>query len=231
MARNYVFIITFARSGSSLVQAVLNCHDGCYIAGENNNFLYSAYESFQKYSNAREKYGLDERTRSPSHPWYGVSNFDAEQFSRDIKALVDNAVFSAAKDASVVGFKEVRYPYIPDLAAYLDFIKNTFGKVSFIFNYRHIDDALSSGFYLDFPADKITAEREILERFCHVSKAVANDQFSNISHVLNYEEYVNDYSVLTNVVEQLGLVTSKEKIADVMKKPHSYTQTRFGSDS
>lgn len=231
MAKKYVFIITFARSGSTLLQALLNSHDGCYIAGENNNFLFSAYESFKKYANAKEQYGRDGRSRSASHPWYGVRDFDTSKFKLDIKTLVDNALFQKAHSDVVLGFKEIRYPYITDLKDYLLFIKDVFINVHFVFNYRDIEKALSSGFYLDYSEDKLKQERLLLEQFSVKSRSIAKEYFNSCSTILHYEEYIKDHSILVQLLENIGISSDLANIDDILKKPHSYTQSRFKQEN
>ena len=51
-----VFVITYGRSGSTLMQGILNSIDGFHIKGENNGFVFKLFESYQLLVNAKEEH-------------------------------------------------------------------------------------------------------------------------------------------------------------------------------
>ena len=67
---NFVFVVTYGRSGSTLLQKVLGDIDGYHISGENNNALYGLYQSFKFANMAKMRFG-QEMTKH-DNPWYGA---------------------------------------------------------------------------------------------------------------------------------------------------------------
>ena len=43
---SYIFIVTYAKSGSTLLQSLINAAPGVDIKGENTNALYHLYKSY-----------------------------------------------------------------------------------------------------------------------------------------------------------------------------------------
>ena len=46
-----VLIVTYGRSGSTLLQGILNSIEGCLIRGENDNFCFALYQAHQSIKN------------------------------------------------------------------------------------------------------------------------------------------------------------------------------------
>ena len=76
-------IISYGRSGSTLLSGLLNSIDGCVINGENNNFIYHLFRSYQSLIVTKARPDLD-----PTHPWYGSSLVDLDQFILSIGRVI-----------------------------------------------------------------------------------------------------------------------------------------------
>jgi hypothetical protein len=133
----YVFIVTYGRSGSTLLMSLLNTIPGYRIVGENYNALHHLYQAV-----AAAKKGAKEN-RGPEHlrpqsAWYGMPRTRPDAFQRD---LVDSFVVNILRPEPgdrVLGFKEIRYTehHVPDLESYLAFLQNTFPGCKIVFNHR-----------------------------------------------------------------------------------------------
>src|SRR5690606_768941 len=71
---NYLFIVTYGRSGSTLLMSILDTLPGFCIRGENGGVLYDLFTFHTKATNAREKWS-GRKPLEPLHPWYGIDGY------------------------------------------------------------------------------------------------------------------------------------------------------------
>jgi len=114
-----LIIVCHGRSGSTLLQGILNAIPGFLIRGENHDFaagLYMAYRRIKRAASAPQAARLG-RTDDPSVPWYGAADIDQQQLLADMTILMRNVLVPRAQQSSVLcyGFKEIRFPQIPQL--------------------------------------------------------------------------------------------------------------------
>ena len=74
----YTLIVTHGRTGSTLLQGILNAIDGWHIKGENHNFAYGLYLSIQALTKSSEM-RLKSDPSSPTSPWFGIKEYDLEE--------------------------------------------------------------------------------------------------------------------------------------------------------
>ena len=72
--RRFVFIVTYGRSGSTLLQKIIGSAPGFYIAGENKDALFGLYESCRSVAYARRHFGSSLTTSG--NPWFGAERLD-----------------------------------------------------------------------------------------------------------------------------------------------------------
>jgi hypothetical protein len=134
----YVFIVTYGRSGSTLLQAVLNSIQGYCIRGENNLAILPLYRSTQRLLKAKQDYRV--KPIPANHPWYGLDKIDLDHYTRSlVDAFVTNVLMPPA-DCRVCGFKEIRYYAVEEFVELMDFFRAVFTDCRIVFNTR---DALS----------------------------------------------------------------------------------------
>src|SRR5689334_17410791 len=107
-----VLIVTYGRSGSTLLQGILNSIPGCLIRGENYAFCEGLYLSYKSYLRTQREQGGDPTTADVSSPWYGALHLDADQYAADMGALVRAHLTRGVPPGTkleCVGFKEIRY--------------------------------------------------------------------------------------------------------------------------
>ena len=70
-----ILIITYGRSGSTLLQGVLNAIDGVLIRGENMNMCFHMFKTYQAILTSKSK-----SERSPQSPFFGAKLLDEKYF-------------------------------------------------------------------------------------------------------------------------------------------------------
>lgn len=70
--KRYVFIVTYGRSGSTILQKIIGKAPGFYIAGENKDALFGLYDSCRSVAFAKRHVGGQVTTSG--HTWYGSEN-------------------------------------------------------------------------------------------------------------------------------------------------------------
>ena len=88
-----VLIVTYGRSGSTLLQGILNNIDGVLVRGENNNFIYGLYEAYKKLIDTRNY----EDITQPNNSWYGAGEINLELFLHDCQNMVRNILLADKK--------------------------------------------------------------------------------------------------------------------------------------
>ena len=144
---NYIFIVTYGRSGSTVLQNLLQAIPGYFVRGENMNILYQFYKSYSAAYDARHQHGR--KPHAPDNPWYGANEIDPESVRhRLIDTFVDE-ILHPPKDARVVGFKEIRFHEAgPEhFEDFLNFIHDSFPGCKFIFNSRPWEEVSRSGWW------------------------------------------------------------------------------------
>jgi len=146
----FIFIITYGRSGSTVLTRILNLIKNSDIKGENYNTLYYIYKSIQA---AEKSYSLSSNsTQSNLHAWYGVNKINVFLYKKNIINNFIENIISPSKGARVIGFKEIRYFEIfnsskKDLEEYLEFIKKEFNNSYLIFNVRNPEEVVNSSWW------------------------------------------------------------------------------------
>ena len=158
MSDGYVFVVTYGRSGSTLLQNVLNAIPGYCIRGENANTLvhlakaWHAVETEEALRGARRSGG----ETTPTHPWYGADLMRPFSYGKSLAEVFTREVLHLPKDARVGGFKEIRFHTQPALfRPSLQFIRTFFPKARFVFNTRSHAAVAKSGWWAEMPEVRV----------------------------------------------------------------------------
>ncbi len=107
-ALRYVFVVTYGRSGSTLLQSLLNSCKGVQIRGENGNVLYHLYRAAMAARSTRQ-IGKTPQTVVPDGPWYGAGEVRPVLFESELIGNFVRTVLAPDDGIQVTGFKEIRY--------------------------------------------------------------------------------------------------------------------------
>ncbi len=142
MRFSHLFVVSFGRSGSTLLQGVLNSFPRTLIRGENNNFLYGLFQTWKSLGDPRFR----KLTGNVRHPWHGYGYFSRRQFEDDIRHILNRNLLGTESEAhyDCLGFKEIRYLDMEDRAAFLDFLLRVFPNAGVILHHRDPADASDS---------------------------------------------------------------------------------------
>ncbi|ODR96790.1 hypothetical protein AUC71_04280 [Methyloceanibacter marginalis] len=216
----FAFVVTYGRSGSTLLQGILNSIPGYCIRGENNSTLFYLFAAATKYETAHRGFGKKET--SSTSPWFGADTLDPGNFSQELADLFLRLCLQPPEAARCIGFKEIRYTpaQMPDgmFVAYLDFVKRVFPGAAIIFNVREVRSTLDSGWWAE--SDQ-AASRDMLnktiERF--QSYAASRDN----CFVFNYDSLIENSNYCKNLFDFLREPFDKHALERVLGQAHSYS--------
>jgi hypothetical protein len=211
----FLFVMTYGRSGSTLVAGLLNGLPGYLIRGENRNAVHHLFRYHQTLL-AESGRGRKRALRKETHPFFGIGDFPAPRSLAGIRRLVLETVLRPGADTRVTGFKEIRW-YHEDMEEYVAWLREVFPGARFLVNTRAHADVLSSKWWAkgdpQHNAEHLAAiERRIL--------ATADD-LGEAAYRIHYDDYVADPTVLRGVFEWLGEPWDEGLVRSVMSVTHS----------
>lgn len=215
-----ILIVTYGRSGSTLLQGLLNSNPNCVIRGENYNFCYHLFNAYRSLCRAKDFDG-----ELPSSPWFGNALLNERLFLAQAKNLVykflnDDKIISENREMFCYGFKEIRYTKESignDLEEYLDFLSLIFPDVAFIFNTREHQEVVQSGWWAMRKQEDVFSELKETERNF---ENYINKNPNNTFHIC-YEDIIKKTYRLKKMYNFLGLLYEDSLINSVLEKRHS----------
>lgn len=183
-----VFVITYGRSGSTLLQNFLNALPGHLVRGENANILAPLVRSWHelRISAQAEKMRANRRLSRPTQPWFGYESIDSDALGRDLADVFARNVLRPEETTRVAGFKEIRWHGEPELfAPMLEFLQRYMPAAHFIFNTRDHAEVVRSGWWKTMDPDVVRAELERAEAL-YSSWQTAHSECSLAMHYNSY---------------------------------------------
>jgi len=213
----YVFIVTYGRSGSTLLQNLLNCIDGYRIRGENENALFHLMQAWHAVRNSEPMRGMRQAGK-PSlrdDPWYGAERVDPDRLGLGLADLFVREVLQPEPDDRVSGFKEIRFHTHPKLfRSYLDFIHAVFPDTRFVFNTRNHDAVAKSGWWAQMPPEQVKAQLTSAEALFGDYLAA----YPGRGILLHYDDYVDQPAAFEALFDFLGEPFELDQVAGVLEK-------------
>lgn len=210
---DYLFVVTYGRSGSTLVQGILNSIPGYLIRGENRQVMRRLFEMHETLKAECER-NLAGR-KGPTDPWFGISEYPAETALDDYRRLALATILRPARDTRVVGFKEIRWDG-PDLPVFIDFLSAVFPGARFVVNVRDLTAVATSKWWADEPdalGQLQRRERQLLAE-C--------ERLGERAHLIRYDDFVADPGSLAALFAWLGEPFDRAAVEAVLAKRHSY---------
>jgi tetratricopeptide (TPR) repeat protein len=215
-----VILVTYGRTGSTLLQGILNTIDGVQLLGENDGAFMNLFE----YTRTIEKLSLRPNTSLPSSPFYGAGALQTGSAFASARNAVETyfAPFVEAGGVSCFGFKDVCLKDHPGLVEeYLSFLEQAFPNPAFVFLWRSHDAVLNSGFWKQ--EDKVRAEAVLTEVEDRASEFAVG---RNNCFALDYTDLAVDAPRLSELFAFIGAHYDAEKISKIIEIPHSYNPER-----
>lgn len=212
-----ILIVTYGRSGSTLLQGVLNSIDGVLVRGENMNFAYHLFCAHRALVASKEEVRARGSERVES-PWYGANELDPEGFLEVCRREIRRQIIGEGAEPGVYGFKEIRYLEVrADLHPYLAFLGRVFPNPCFVFNTRASDEVCRSAFWLYRDPEGLAAELADANRLFR--EAVDRDPAR--SFLIDYAETTANGSRVEELFAFLGAPYSREAVARVLERTHA----------
>jgi hypothetical protein len=196
-AARYLFIVTYGRTGSTLLQKLLGSIPGYYVAGENHNSLHGIFEAWRNATILKTKYGWGHEPID--HPWHGADAADPDGYARALVAAFIAHVLRPPRGTRVAGFKEIRY-LTADLRDYLLFIDRFFAPAVFVINTRSVDEVSRSAWWKDADKAELAANVARFEAITDALVAEFPDRFVKI----DYASWTKDPEAMRPVFAMLG---------------------------
>jgi hypothetical protein len=180
----FAFIVTHGRSGSTILQVLLNQALGGCVRGENRSILSGMRDSYEAALYA--KFAVGRYANDPRSPWWGIGDVSSEELAASFRRTMLDCVIRPPSDCTFCGFKEIRYmpPFVPDLNTHLDFMSTVFPNALFIFNTREVETTVKSGWW---PEQEGAAEA-LATMHQSIEEAHHSRQWNSI--LVRYEELV-----------------------------------------
>ena len=219
----YVFVVTYARSGSTLLQSLLNACPGVQIRGENSNALYHLYQAAQSLHETR-KHGRHPQTKAEDQPWFGAFKTRPKMFEAALMGNFVRNVLAPDDGITVTGFKEIRYNrmFVPkaDFAPYMDFLLAQFPQSKLVFNTRSAGDVARSAFLAQQKPE------QVMSWVADADASFASyDAGSDRTILMRYDDYTRDHSHIHRMFAFLGLTCSAAAVEQVFAKPLTHAKT------
>ncbi len=214
----FLFVVTYGRSGSTLLQGILNSADGVTVRGENGGLVLDLFRMHTTATGHRDRLARG-TPLPPEHPWWGIDGYPDETAFRGFRMLLLDTVLRPGPDTRTIGFKEIdwlRDDMPGALPGVLAFVRQVFPGARFVLNTRDLDDVAQSKWWAGRP-DALERLRAMEHQLVEALTPFDDDAFR-----VHYDDYVADPAVLSGLFEWLGLDFDEARVREVMSVRHSY---------
>lgn len=161
----YVFVVTYGRSGSTLVQGLLNALPRTLVRGENNFYILPLFRASALALTFKREH-LKHGPRQSSSAFYGLQELNRARFAESAADLVTRNILGSmpARSYDVLGFKEVLWHRVQagETGGFFAFLELAFPDLKYVLNSRDDHDrVIESGFWR---SQTRSAAREAIER-------------------------------------------------------------------
>lgn len=220
---SYLFVLSYGRSGSTLLQGALNNSPKILCSGENGNYLRHLYEAEKTLLKARDTANLPAYLDRPTQPFFGITNNPPANHPEIYRDLVRSLCLASCpknKSPDFIGFKEIRYPWVEDLEDYLTWIDRIFLSPKFVLVTRELEDVINSGMYRELSESK---KKQLLARF--KTFETVTRQFVSLSSErteLAYGQIAFEASASARILNKIGLPVTENEFLAAQAKKHSF---------
>jgi len=145
----HVFVVTYGRSGSTLVQGLLNTLPRTLVRGENNFYVLPLFRAQSLARNFKRRFG--KKPQDASSAFYGLNEVDIPAFADSAGELVERQLLGPIDPSrvDVLGFKEVLWHRVApqETEQFFTFLDKAFPGARYVLNQRHHDNVVASGFW------------------------------------------------------------------------------------
>lgn len=214
----FVFVVTYGRSGSTILNNVLNDIPGYQIRGENHGALFRLFQAAEAVRTTHSRYGGSEFRKGVESPFYGASRLSPDAWEDALAASFVSDVLRPSADTRVSGFKEIRHTpgFMTDdqFRRYVDFLLIAFPNARIIFNTRAVEEVARSGWWADQPAEQVKRLiNRTAERFEAYHAAAPKRTL-----MMHYNDFARDPDAFAPLFRFLEEPFDRAAVAEVMKR-------------
>lgn len=205
-----VFIVTYGRSGSTLLQGCLNAIPGYLVRGENADLVGRLLAIVDGLS----KWVHQPRADTPAGAWFGADRFERDFLASCSRQMVDQILLRDVQrtELRAYGFKEIRYS-AEDVEQKIAFLEQMYPRCGLIFNIRDPDDVVRSEFQKGQDSAKFAGLNRLFERLAAIGKN---------RHLVAYEDICGLKGSFVSLFDFLGEPFDRDSLISVMRTKHSY---------
>jgi len=206
-----VFIVTYGRSGSTLLQRVIQTIPGMCFRGENSGTLEMLFKSSVRASATRYEYG--QWNLPPKHPWHGAQLIDPQKFSAALAQVFINEIIKPDPELRWIGFKEIRFHELDtELFQFLDWIVETFPNAFFLFNTRNHEDVAKSAWWAEQDKTEVIKLLEKMDKRFELYQRKRPDR----SFINSYAQLTKNPNSIKPFFKKIGVHYNRKKILQIM---------------
>lgn len=209
---DYLVMLTYGRSGSTLLQGIINSTPGYLMRGENRDALHHLF----LYHHVITREAAETRmTDTPRSAWYGIDEYASSAAVAGMRELVVSTLLRPKPDTKVIGFKEIRW-WHGDWREYLDFLLELFPGVRFVVNTRDHEAVSKSKWWAE--------QKNPLKTLESYERRLGDmaDFLGDRAYKVHYDDYVADHEVLRGLFDWLGEPFDRAVVDRVMSVKHSH---------
>lgn len=226
---SFVFILSYGRSGSTILAKLLNVHDGVLVRGENLNLAFRLMQAVSASEDMRA-FGPEGRPDTPDRPWFGNRAGDPSAFSRALAEAFVAHILRPAPETRLLGFKEIRtlpaHMKESEFRRYVSLLLTVFPESRIIFNSRDMEAVIRSGWWAEKPAEESRAA--VLAADARFAAAAARHE--RAIHV-RHEETVGSPEARAAIIRFLGLEPDEARMARALRRPLTHAKGRLQMES
>jgi FkbM family methyltransferase len=230
----YIVVLAPGRSGTTLLQKLLNTSSNVIIRGENNNFFYSFYQGYRCLTS------IDHRPNVslPHSAWYGFEFYRPEEYLNNMRQYAIHCLLGTDVQSPplVLGFKEIRFFHrinsskystvpIDELIPYLRFLEKLFPGVKFVYLDRDPSQIAQSAWWRNVERTQLIADINSFKTM------LTSSGLNSLIH-LKYEPIANhdvDY-VKSNLFDSLDIPFDSSRVTKCLKVPLNHMKADQSPD-
>lgn len=211
--KGFIFIVTYGRSGSTLLQKIIQTIPRACIRGENNSTLIPLFRAHKRAKYAHDTFGKEPTKRDD--PWYGAELINYQSLGKMLADAYLYSVLTPPRNSCWIGNKEIRYDEVgEELVELMDFIRTYFNNAFIIFNSRNVDEVKRSGWW------KNVDEKEVEERISKMDERFAayTKRAPDCTFHAHHELTRDDPAYLKPLFAMMGEEMDMEKVLSCLEK-------------
>ena len=207
----FLFVLGVGRSGTTILQHVLNTIPGFCIRGENGGAIWPLVETYGRVKKNRTGDGKWARSWS-GDPWFGFNEVSLDGLASSLRETFVSQILNPPPSTRCTGFKEIRFPIV-NLAEKVDLVRELFPRARFILNFRSLESTTKSGWWPNSGQSRRVVSRQ-LRQLSKLGKSLGDTSYS-----VTYETFYSLEDERADLFRWLGAAYDRQAVDQAIKTP------------